>query len=33
MSEFMKALLMGVPLLVGAFIALYFIDDGNRRAE
>ena len=31
MTEFMKALLMGVPLLVGAFIALYFIDDERTR--
>lgn len=31
MTEFMKALLIGVPLLVGAFIALYFIDNGRTR--
>ena len=31
MTEFMKALLMGVPLLVGSFIALYFIDDGRAK--
>lgn len=29
MTEFMKALLIGVPLLAGVFIALYFIDEGE----
>lgn len=33
MSEFIKAFLVGVPLLAGTFIAVYLMDDGNRRAE
>ena len=26
MSEFVKALMLGVPLLVGVFAAFYFVD-------